>query len=178
MAGCATAAPGARGAEAPSSVDAGIDAETSVVDPEAAATADAWLEEAVLPRGAVRSESVPRATVPFSSSYYSWPCSPMETRTGYWTIDDADVIDTANWLTAHPTADLIVPVPGTLSPDPKVDSALVGNVPEHDALEGIAYTVSRTDDGVAIRAEIGVFTKDTVCPTLPPGHTWGGPGQG
>lgn len=102
----------------------------------------------------------------------------MEERTGYWTIEGADVVDTANWLKENPTADLIDPVPVPVSGGSEVDSVTLGNVPDQDSLEGIAYTVSRSTAGVAIRAEIGVFTKDTVCPTLPPGEHYGGPGQG
>jgi len=148
------------------------------VDAAAVAKADSWLDGAVLPPDAVPSESAPATTPPFAYSYYAWSCSPMETRTGYWIIAGADVVDTANWLKEHPTAGLIDPGALPLSGGQEIDSATLGNVSEQDSLEGIAYTVNRTADGVAVRAEIGVFTKNTVCPEPPDGGRWGGPGQG
>ena len=147
-------------------------------DAEAAATADTWLEEAVMPPGAVRSETVPDASPSFEGSYYAWPCSPMEERTGYWIVEGADVVEASNWLKEHPTADLMVPVATPLAEDMSADIVSLGNVPERDSLEGISFTVTGTEGGAAIRAEIGVFTETTVCPTLEPGVSWGGPGQG
>lgn len=174
LAGCATAV--GDGA-VPSAVPTGTQS-SAPTDPEAAARADSWLEDAVLPPGAVRSATEPQTVVPFQESYYAWPCAPMELRTGYWTIEDADVVETANWMKAHPTADLIDPV-GMPYPDDSIASTVTfGNVPERDALEGIAYTVTRTESGVAVRAEIGVFISRTVCPTPEPGTAFGGPGQG
>lgn len=170
-------APATEGAESPSPSTSSTTT-TASVDNDAAAKADSWLEAVVLPPEAVRSESVPQATPPFALTYYDSPCSAMEERTRYWTIAGAKVVDTANWLKEHPTAGLMDPTPVPLSSGSEVDSAMVGNVPEQGSLEGIAFTVSRTDDGVAIRAEVAVFTDDTVCPTLPPGESWGGPGQG
>lgn len=102
----------------------------------------------------------------------------MELRTGYWTLEGANVVDTGNWLRENPTAGLIASNSSPYSGGPEIDSLSLGNVPEWDSLEGIAYTVSRTSDGVAIRAEIGVFMTDTVCTPPPGGGMWGGPGQG
>ncbi|WP_156378764.1 hypothetical protein [Microbacterium sp. Root61] len=183
LAGCATATAGAApgiGAEpTPSSTSSPTPSPTAtIVDPEAAAKADSWLEGAVLPPGTVRSENVPSTTPPFANSYYRWPCSPMELRTGYWTLEGANVVDTGNWLRENPTAGLIASNSSPYSGGPEIDSLSLGNVPEWDSLEGIAYTVSRTSDGVAIRAEIGVFMTDTVCTPPPGGGMWGGPGQG
>lgn len=173
LAGCATTVAAQEGTSEPSASPT----ETSA-DADAVAKAVSWLEGAVLPPDAVRSETAPQTTPPFAQSYYGWPCSPMEERTGYWTIDGADVVETANWLKEHPTADLIVPAPMPLPEGTPADTVTLGNAPERDSLEGITYTVSRTANGVAIRAEIGVFTDATVCPTLPPGQSFGGPGQG
>lgn len=179
VAGCSTAAAEGDAATEPSPSTSPTPTATKV-DAAAAAKADSWLEGAVLPSDAVLSESVPHTTFPFASSYYDWPCSPMETRTANWTIAGADLIDTANWLKEHPTAGLKdpVPIPITVDDESEYDTVTLGNVPEADSLEGIAFTVNRTADGVAVRAEIGVFTEDTVCPEPPDGGRWGGPGQG
>ncbi|MBH0022987.1 hypothetical protein [Salinibacterium sp. SWN248] len=183
LAGCATVADDGAAAPEPSlstSPSPSATATPTKVDVAAVAKADSWLEGAVLPSGAVPSESTPASTYPFSYSYYAWPCSPMETRTAYWTIAGADVIDTANWLKEHPTAGLNdpVPIPITVDDETEYDTVTLGNVPEPESLEGIAYTVNRTANGVAVRAEIGVFREDSVCPEPPDGGRWGGPGQG
>lgn len=177
LAGCATAAPEGEVVAGPSPSPSPT---TVSVDAVAAAKADSWLEGAVLPPDAIPSESVPQTTLPFAHSYYDWPCSPMEERTAYWTIAGADIIDTANWLKEHPTAGLMdpVPMPVPTNDESEIDTVTLGNVPEQDSLEGIAFTVNRTENGVAVRAEIGAFTDDTVCPTPPDGGRWGGPGQG
>lgn len=176
LAGCATVA--GPGAEEPLTLESPASVGDPGDDPVANATADDWLENAVMPPGTVRSDSI-RETA-FATTGYSWWCSPMVERTGYWTLDGAGVVETANWLSAHPTADLMSPVVNPydeeLSGD--VDAATIGNVPEPGSLEGIAYTVAKTRDGVAIRAEIGVMPEGAVCPTPEPGVTLGGPGQG
>lgn len=177
LAGCATVAVEAGGAAQPSPSPT-PSLTTAKVDAAAAAKADLWLEGAVLPPDAIPSESVPETAPPFGYSYYDWPCPPMEERTAYWTIAGANVVDTANWLKEHPTAGLMDPAPVPLSGGPDIDSVTLGNVPEQDSLEGIAFTVNRTPDGVAVRAEIGVFTDSSVCRSLPPNSQWGGPGQG
>lgn len=179
VAGCAEVADDSAAAPEPS-LSTSPSPTAMKVDAAAVAKADSWLAGAILPSGAVPSESAPESIYPFSYSYYAWPCSPMETRTAYWTIAGADVIDTANWLKQHPTADLRdpVPFPITVDDESEYDTVTFGNVPEPESLEGIAYTVNRTADGVAVRAEIGVFTEDTVCPEPPDGGRWGGPGQG
>lgn len=179
LAGCATSA-GAQGAGQRSTAPtpSATPTPTGPADPDAAAKADSWLEGAVLPPGAVRSETIASSNAPLSNSYYAWPCSPMEKRTGYWTVDLISVTEAANWMNEHPTADLMVAAPVTWPDDASIDSVGLGNVPERFALEGIAFTIARAGNGVAIRAEIGAFTKDTVCPTPPGGGMWGGPGQG
>jgi hypothetical protein len=77
----------------------------------------------------------------------------------------------------HPTADLMTTAVGPVADDAAIDSAIVGYIPEPGALEGIVYTIAKTGDGVAIRAEIAALTESAVCPT-PPGGMWGAPGQG
>ncbi|MGM7665548.1 hypothetical protein [Microbacterium sp. A93] len=177
LAGCATAVSGAESSGEPSAVPSASDFDPAL-DTAAAAKADSWLEGAVLPAAAVRVEESGQATLPSFYSYQGWPCSPMEIRTGYWTVEGADLVETANWLKEHPTADLIVTVPTLIAEGTQTDAVTLGNASDFDSLEGIAYSVVRTDHGVAIRAEIGVFTETTVCPSLPPGHSYGGPGQG
>ena len=80
-------------------------------DPAAQAQAQAWLDAATLPSGAIRSD----ASVATFTSYQGWPCGPVEELEAFWTIPGATVSETANWLMENPTADLITtalaPVP-------------------------------------------------------------------
>lgn len=143
---------------------------SAVSDAQAEALAQSWLDGAVLPPGAVASESKPANFL----SFYAWPCQPMVERTGYWTVQDSTVAETANWLQQNPTGGLMVTTPGPIPEDTDYDEASVGNAPAYDSLEGISYTITRTPDGVAVRAEIGVIPTGSVCPE----GSWGGPGQG
>jgi len=102
----------------------------------------------------------------------------MAVKTAYWTIAGASVAETANWLIAHPSAGLKVPVNAPVPTDVDLDLASVGNVPVQDALEGADYTVARTNEGVAIRAEFGAIPETAVRRTLKEGAALGGPGQG
>jgi hypothetical protein len=182
LAGCAAAGTGApagegahpapRGTQNSGTADDGIRE-----DPAAVAKAEAWLAGAVLPPGTVRSDGVPVTPVGFGTTQTGWLCNPTVRRTGYWTLAGATVVDTRNWLSTHPTANLIT-TSGPIPDDREADQARVGDFPFRGSLEGIAYTVARTTDGVAIRAEIGVVPQNSVCPTPPPGGTFGGPGEG
>ena len=94
-------------------------------------------------------------------------------------IPDTTVRDTANWLIENPTADLITTAIGPVTDDwGPVDSAIVGYIPAPDAQEGIVYTIAKTNDGVAVRAEIAAQTELATCPPLPDGGMYGAPGQG
>lgn len=143
------------------------------VDAAAREQTEAWLDAATLPPGAVRSDE----SINGFNSYTGWPCGPVEELEAFWTIPDTTVPDTANWLMQNPTADLIAT---TTSPVPEIpiDSASVGYIPEPGAQEGIVYTVMKTGDGVAVRAEIAALTESGSCPALPDGGTYGAPGQG
>ena len=176
LAGCATGAGG--GEPAPST--SASQTPTPTGDVQAQAKAQSWLDAAVLPPGAVRSETMPNTTVSFNTEVYRWWCSPMEELTAYWTIAGASVTDTANWLSEHPTADLIVPgpVPAVSPVGREPDIVSLGNVPSRDSLEGVVYTIAATTDGVAVRARIGVIPESAECPTPEPGTSLGGPGQG
>lgn len=147
---------------------------TPSTDAAALAQAQAWLDAATLPPGAVRSEK----RLSGFSSYTGWPCGPYEELEAFWTIPSATVSATANWLREHPTADLITTSPMPVSDDPVIDSAIVGYIPTPDAQEGIVYTIGKSGDGVAVRAEIAAQTDSAECPPLPDGGTWGAPGQG
>lgn len=150
---------------------------TAPSDGESAAAreqAQAWLNAVALPTGAVRSG----ASVSSFNSYTGWPCGPIEELEAFWMIADANVRDTANWLMEHPTADLIATTVSPVSDDPAIDSATVGYIPEPGSQEGIVYTIAKTNDGVAVRAEIAALTESAVCPTPPGGGVWGPPGQG
>jgi hypothetical protein len=102
----------------------------------------------------------------------------MELREAYWTIAGATVVDTATWMSEHPTADLIVTAPFGNPANRVVHNATVPNAPAQDSLEGIIYTIAEAKDGVAVRALIGVIPAAAVCPTPEPGTSVGGPGQG
>lgn len=146
-------------------------------DSEAAAAraqAQAWLDAATLPPGAVRSD---RAISGFYS-YTGWPCGPVEEISAYWTIPGATVSETANWLIEHPTADLVTTAFAPVADDPMIDSTTVGYLPAPASQEGIVYTILGRSDGVAVRAEIAAQTESAVCPPLPDGATYGAPGQG
>ena len=178
LGGCATVTTTGDGGESISAgASSGTDENASpaptvnaVVDAEAEALAQSWLDGAVLPPGAVASETNPASFL----SYYAWPCQPMVERTAYWTVEGSTVAETVNWLRQNPTGGLVVTTPGPIADDTDYDEATVGNASAYDSLEGIAYTIRRTPDGVAIRAEIGVITAGSECPE----GSWGGPGQG
>lgn len=176
--GCAT---GVGGGEAgPTSSVFTSPSPTSVGDADAQAKAQSWLDASRLPPNAVRSDSAPSTSVSLNTEVYHWWCTPMEELTAYWTIAGATVTDTANWLSEHPTADLIIPgpVPAVSSAGSVPDIVSVGNVPSRDSLEGIVFTVAKTSDGVAVRARVGVIPTNAECPTPEPGAGLGGPGQG
>lgn len=112
---------------------------------------------------------------PQSSAADSGPVEKLE---AFWTIPNATVRDTANWLIQHPTADLMTTAVGPVADNPVVDSAIVGYIPAPDSQEGIVYTIAKTHNGVAVRAEIAAQTESAVCPPLPDGGMYGAPGQG
>jgi hypothetical protein len=149
-------------------------APSPTVDVAAHQRAQAWLDAATLPPGAVRSETRP---IGFNS-YTGWPCGPVEELEGFWTIEGTTVAAAANWLMEHPTGDLMTTAPGPVSDDPSIDSASVGYIPEAGAQEGVVYTVAKMDGGVAVRAEVAALAESAVCPPLPDGATYGAPGQG
>jgi len=77
-----------------------------------------------------------------------------------------------------PTADLVSTAAGQMPDDPALDSAIIGYTQADRSQQGIVYTVAKTRDGVAVRAEIAALTASAVCPTPPGGGVWGLPGQG
>lgn len=162
------AAPGA-GGEPSSAPSPSVDSE------EAAAHAQAqeWLDTAVLPPAAVRSE----ANVGAYGSYTGWPCGPIVELEGYWTIPGANVRDTANWLVAHPTPGLVT-TNAPLPDGPEINGAVVGHIPEPGAQEGVVFSIAEYRDGVVVRAEVAALTASAECPPVPGGGDRGPPGQG
>ena len=146
----------------------------SSTDPAARAQAQAWLDAAVLPPGAVSAT----ASVATFNSYQGWPCGPVEELKAFWTIPDATVSETANWLRENPAADLITTSLVPMRGDSPATPTAVGFIPAPEAQEGIVYTIMARDDGVVVRAEIAALTEAAVCPTLPDGVLRGAPGQG
>jgi hypothetical protein len=142
-------------------------------DAAARAQAQAWLDAAVLPPGAVSSQVGGADFL----SYQAWPCQPVEELEAFWTVPGMTVTQATNWLIAHPTADLITTAGGPV-PEGDVDAASVGYIPGQGAQEGIVYTVAKMTDGVAVRAEVAALAEDAVCSTPPGGGMWGAPGQG
>lgn len=178
LAGCATGASGTDPEVSAPSASTMASASPEG-DAEAAAKAQSWIDEAVLPPGAVRSPEKPLTTgAGFGNESYRWWCSPMELREAYWTIPGTTVVETANWMSEHPTADLIVTNPFGNPANRVVHNATVPNAPTQESLEGIIYTIAEAKDGVAVRALIGVIPGSAVCPTPEPGTSLGGPGQG
>lgn len=183
LTGCATPAAVAGAAEAvsepplSSSVQASESSQVASpgsADPEAHAQARRWLDAAALPPGAIPAD----ASVASFSSYTGWPCGPVAELEGFWSIPGATVSGTANWLRNNPTADLISTSVAAVPDDPGIQSAIVGYIPSPGAQEGIVYTVERTADGVAVRAEVAAQTADASCPVLPNGGGYEAPGQG
>jgi hypothetical protein len=105
---------------------------------------------------------------------------------GVYSIDDgpdccapgATVPATANWLMKNPTAGLMTTAPSSVADDPAIDSTIVGFIPKPGAQEGIVFTIAKSADGVAVRAEIAALTESATCQPLPDGGMWGPPGQG
>ncbi|WP_243073947.1 hypothetical protein [Microbacterium sp. SS28] len=184
MTGCATPAAGA-GVVTPEVISEPTETSEPTATSEPAAAVDsevaaarervqAWLEAAALPPGAVASD----APIGGFNSYTGWPCGPVEEFEAFWRIPGATVSDASNWLREHPTADLITTASAPTSDDPAITSAMVGYIPAPDSQEGIVYTIARTGDGVAVRAEIAALTASATCPPLPDGGVYGAPGQG
>ena len=171
LASC-TATPTAPGGPAPSSTAAPV-----TPDPMDAAEqqAQAWLDAAVVPPGAVRVSESPGEFY----SYQGWPCQPVAELEGYWTLADATVPQAANWLRDNPTADLVSTAgPMRVEEDSPTDAAIVGYIPADESQQGIVYTVAKADSGVIIRAEVAALAESAVCPSMEPGSTLGKPGQG
>lgn len=144
-------------------------------DAAALAQAQAWLDAANLPPGAVRTDT---SRGDFNS-YTGWPCGPYEQLEGFWVIPDTTVVDAANWLIENPTADLVTTSFGPATEEwGPVDSAIVGYIPAPNAQEGIVYTLAKKEGDVAIRAEVAAQTDTASCPPLHDGSTYGAPGQG
>lgn len=142
-------------------------------DAAAREQAQVWLDATSLPPGAVRSET----SLGGFNSYIGWPCVPVEELEAFWTIPGVTASETAAWLMEHPPAGLITTATRAAS-DPAADGASVGFIPEPGTHEGVVYTIVKTSDGVAIRAEVAALTESAVCEPLPDGGTWGPPGQG
>lgn len=137
--------------------------------------AQAWLEAANLPPGAVRAET----PIGSFSSYTGWPCGPYEELKAYWVVPDTTLVDAANWLIENPPADLMTTAFAPVSEEwGPFNSTTVGYIPRPDAQEGIVYTIAKVDGGVAVRAEVAAQTATATCPPLPDGATYGAPGQG
>lgn len=174
LTGCAPAAGG--GAAAPTSVPTPSSSTDSGSETAAAEQqAQAWLDAAAVPPGAVRVAEKP---VSFHS-YQGWPCTPVAELEGYWTLNDSTVAGAANWLRDNPTADLVSTAVGSpWAEDPNLDGVLVGYIPADESQQGVVYTVSKMESGVAIRAEVAALTTSATCPSLAPGEMLGKPGQG
>ena len=170
LTGCAAPAGEAAAAAPGDPVEANVPAISETENAAALEQAQAWLDAASLPPRAVRSD----ASITQFNSYTGWPCGPVAELEAFWSIPGATVPDTANWLIEHPTSDLIttavMPVPD--------DTASVGYIPAPGSQEGIVYTIEKTDDGVAVRAEVAAQTEFATCPVLPDGGKYGAPGQG
>ncbi|AWB89539.1 hypothetical protein [Homoserinimonas hongtaonis] len=174
LTGCAGTASDAGVAARSDPVQTSAPAIPETRDAAAAEQAQAWLDAANLPPGAVRSD----ASVAQFTSYTGWPCGPVEELEAFWFIPEASIHDTASWLMDHPTADLITTAIGPVSDDAAIDSAIVGYIPAPGSQEGIVYTITKMDDGVAVRAEVAAQAESATCPPIPDGGVYGAPGHG
>jgi len=174
LTGCAAGANGAASAPTSTPEESRAPAASDSADAAALAQAEEWLAAANLPSAAVRSET----PIGGFNSYTGWPCGPVEEVEAFWTLADATVAETANWLMENPTADLISTGIGPVPEDPMIGEITVGYIPTPDSQEGIVYTVLKADDGVVVRAEIAAQTSTATCAPLPDGGTYGPPGQG
>ena len=148
---------------------------TPTADAGAVARAQTWLDSASVPEGAVR---VQEGDVPGFHPFPGWPCGPVATLTGFWRIPRADAVDTVDWMAAHPTPGLIVPLLPKY-PAGNESEMTLGEIPTPDSQEGIVFSVMRIYDGsVVIRAEVAALAADATCPEPPGGGRWGAPGQG
>lgn len=171
LSGCSSSAPDDAGASPVATEPAVV----SEVNRDAAEEqAQAWLVAAALPPDAIRASA---ATGAFHS-YQAWPCQPVATLEAFWTVPYATVAETANWLMANPTADLVSTGVGPVPEDAGIDEVNVGYIPADGSQQGVVYTVAKRNDGVAVRAQIAALTDSSVCPSLPPGTSLGKPGQG
>lgn len=170
LAACAPGMVGAGGAGgAPTSAVTPVPSET--VDDAAQRQAQAWLDGAVVPPGAVRAAE----NLGFFLSYQGWPCQPVVQLEGYWTLDDWTVASTVNWLRENPTGDLVSTAVGPpMEEGTNVDGGVVGYIPADESQQGIVYTVIKKEAGVVIRAEIAALSASAECPE----GTLGKPGQG
>ncbi|MBZ4488072.1 hypothetical protein LQ938_11655 [Microbacterium sp. cx-55] len=177
LAGCASGANAAGDGTnnaAPAPAESSQPAAPTTEDGAALTQAQAWLDAANLPEGAVRTDT-PSASF---SSYTGWPCGPYEELKGYWVVPATNVANVANWLIENPTADLITTSFSPVTESGSIDSAIVGYIPAVGSQEGIVYTVAKKGDDVAVRAEVAAQTSAATCPPLPGGGMYGAPGQG
>lgn len=143
----------------------------SVTDTAAQHKAKVWLAGVVVPADAVKVDSKP-ADHFLDDVGHLWRCSPMVKTTGYWTVKGGNVTDVGNWLMAHPSDGLTTL--GTQWPEstPSPDLANVDDNRSPTTVEGISFTVARSNDGVVIRAEVGIVPTQSVCQTPPPGQIY------
>lgn len=175
LTGCASGATAADEGAEPAPVATSESPAPSAGEAAALAQAQAWLDAASVPPGAVRLEKSP---IRFNSGT-TWPCGPYEELRGYWLVPNTTVAAAGNWLLDNPPADLITTHFWPLAEDgPGSDSAIIGYIPAEGAQEGVVYTLAKTDADVAIRAAVAAQTDTATCPPLPDGGTYGAPGQG
>lgn len=133
--------------------------------------AQVWFDAAAVPPGSVAVSEPPTVF----NSYQGWPCQPVETLEGYWTLADWTGAAATNWLRENPTADLVSTAVGPpLEDDSRFGEATVGYIPADDSHQGVVYTVVEHPGGVAIRAEIAALAEGATCPD----YALGKPGQG
>ncbi|WP_022878339.1 hypothetical protein [Microbacterium sp. B19] len=134
-----------------------------------------WLNTAVLPEGAVAADADSLGSA--FSSYTGWPCGPVATLTAYWRLPDADLAETATWISTHPVPGLMVPFVRDYA---DVEGEVhIGQIPAQESQEGIVFTIKPAADGdVDIRAEVAALAADATCADPGPGARWGTPGEG
>lgn len=143
------------------------------VDAASQHKADTWLAGAVVPPGAVRSNTQP-AGVASGAGTDMW-CQPMADAVGYWTLPSMSAGDTLTWLRSHASQGMSV-TGGSDAAQTSTSAASGGIVVDEPApmsLEALIFTVTTTGSGSGIRADAFTKADNSVCATASPGTQLG-----
>ena len=143
------------------------------VDAASQRKADLWLAGAVVPPGAVRSDTRP-VGVASGSTTGMW-CRPMADAVGYWTLPSMSAADTLAWLRSHPSQGMEVAGGNEVAhaSNTPASGGSVVDEPTPMSLEAVIFTVTGVGSGSGIRADAFAKADKSVCATPPPGTMLG-----